>query len=79
VLREDQYLCGGKSAADYPRGFQTVQVRHADVHDDQVRTKQPGLFYGILAIHGFAANFAIPARRQQRANASADYLMIVCD
>ena len=69
----------GKAAANHARRFQTIQVRHADVHDDQVRTKLMGLFHGILPVHGFPANLAILARRQQRANAPADYLVIVCD
>ena len=38
-----------------------------------------GFFHGILPIHRFAANFAVLSCRQQRANAPADYLMIIRD
>jgi hypothetical protein len=68
----------GKIAANHSRGFQTIQVWHADIHDDEVGVKLMRFLDSILPIHGFPANFAIPPCRQQRANASADYFVIVC-
>src|SRR4029077_17584686 len=34
MLGQNQYLRAWKSAADRSRRFQTIQVWHADVHDD---------------------------------------------
>ena len=77
VLRKDQNLRIGKIAANHSRGFQTVEVWHADIHDDKVRMKLVGFLDSILPVYGFPANFAIPPCRQQRANAPANYFVIV--
>jgi hypothetical protein len=79
VLAENQDVDGGKSAPDFTRGFEAVEPRHADVHDDQVGTETPGLFDGIPAVARFATDFDIRPGLQERSNASAHQLVIVGD
>ncbi len=64
-------------AANDAGRLQTIQVWHADVHDDEIGAKLLRFFDRVLPIHGFTANFAVFARRQQSAHASANYLVII--
>ncbi len=79
VLGENEDLRAGKASADDAGGFQTIQVWHADVHDDEVGMKLVSLFDGVLAIHGFAADFAVLLGSQQGADAATDHFVIVGD
>ncbi len=63
MLGEDEHLRGRKGAANHARRFQTVHVRHADVHDDQVGMKLAGLLHGVLPIHRLPADVATLLRR----------------
>ena len=79
VLGENQDLRAGEASADHARRFQTIQVWHADVHDDEVGTEFVSLIDGVLPVHGFAADFAVPLGSQQGADAPPDHFVIVGD
>ncbi len=58
---------------------QTIQVRHGDVHDDDVRLVLLGFGDGFPAGGGFRADFPFRTGRQHRPDASANNLVVVGD
>ena len=60
---QDEHLGAGQRLADLARGFQAVQLRHAEVEHHHVRFQCPRLRDGLAAGGGFAADPEIRARR----------------
>lgn len=52
---------------NFSRGAETIQNRHGDVQDDQIRAQLSGLFKSFLSVRGFAADFDA-ARFKDRAD-----------
>jgi hypothetical protein len=36
MLAQDNYLCLWDGAQDFPSGFETVEVGHTDVHENEI-------------------------------------------
>src|SRR5260370_12021857 len=53
---EDQNFGGGRGFADVASGLDTVEERHADVEDGDVRLVLCGFIDGVAAVGGFGAD-----------------------
>jgi len=63
---------------DFARGAETVEDRHGDIQDDQVRPELQSLGESFLAVGGFPAHLKA-ARFQDRAHTRPQSFMIVND
>jgi hypothetical protein len=79
MLAKNQDIDCGESAPDFTGGFEAVENRHADIHDDKVGSETAGSFDGVAAIARFATDFDIRPGFQERSNASAHQFVIVGD
>src|ERR1700686_1632918 len=77
VLAENQDLGLGKGITNEARGLEAVEVRHADVHDDDIWFKLLGLSDGVPAVNGIAANVEVLRLRKKRAYTTAHNFMVV--
>jgi len=74
---KDQHFGGRNGAGDLPRGFQSVELRHGDVHDRDVRCEFAGELHGLAAIVRFTHDIDVTFGDQQRAQSLAHYGVIV--
>src|SRR6185436_12254886 len=79
VHRQDQDFGRGQCLADLPRRLEAVQVRHADVQDDDVGTQPLRLVARFAPVDGLADELPALLRLEQRAQALADDLVVVGD
>src|SRR6266849_7547455 len=79
VHREDEDAGLGKGFVDAARGFEAVEVRHADVHDDDVRLELLDEGDRLAAGFGFGADFPALLGGQQAFEAAADDVVIIND
>jgi hypothetical protein len=77
VLTQNEHFSAWKRGTDQASSFQPVEIRHADVHDDDVGLKLIGLREAIVAVDGFPTNLKVRASREKRANAATHNFMIV--
>jgi hypothetical protein len=64
----------GREAAG---GFDAVELRHGDIHDDDIGPQAGGEFDGFAAVAGFAHNFEVGLGAQNHAEALPHYGVIV--
>ncbi len=75
--RQNQHLGLRTFLQDVTRGVQSIQLRHADVDDRNVRLELSGFFHGLRASKGFSANLPSSLRFHQRSKPSSDNSMII--
>ena len=69
VRGENEHLGVRDGFANLPGGFQTIEQRHGDVHDDHGGTKFSGQFHRLAAGVRFADHLDIAFGLQQRPEA----------
>src|SRR5437016_14660344 len=79
VNREDHDLGLRIMPEDLPDRSKTVQHRHIDVEDYQVRTKLFCLLDRVLAVYCFAANLQVRLGLKSISDAAAKHFVIVRD
>jgi hypothetical protein len=62
VLAQNDYLGLRKNAADFPGSFKTIQIRHAEIHENKIGQQHFCLLYCIATIDGFATHVKVPLR-----------------
>jgi hypothetical protein len=62
-----------------PRRFKTIQDRHVNIENNQIRLQQRALIYSFLPIGGLAADFPAVLGFQQSAHHAPDVLVIIND
>jgi hypothetical protein len=77
VLAHDDDLCSGQEAFNLTRGFQTIHVRHGDVHDHDVWMLVLCFCYGVAAIDGFTTNGEGTLAGDDGTNSLPDDLVVV--
>ena len=77
MLAQDQDPGIGNLAENQLSGLKTVDVGHADIHQDDVRVQLPCLFDSIKTINCLTTYFQVGARSQYRAETSPKYLVVV--
>src|SRR5262245_34460416 len=60
-------------------GFEPVQARHADVHENDVGPERPGGFDCLESVGRLADDFDLSIRLEDLAKACADERLVVCD
>src|SRR5260370_21073091 len=76
---EDQNFGGGRGFADVASGLDTVEERHADVEDGDVRLVLCGFIDGVAAVGGFGADLPTGARLKKSPETGANYRVIIGD
>ena len=79
VLTDNQYARLGKFLANLLRGFQTVYILHADVHQDNVWSEFLGCFHRFQPVRSFATDLPFGPRFQQGSKALPEEFMVVDD
>ena len=77
VLAQDDYLGLRKYAADFPGGLKAIQIRHAEIHENEIWQQHFCLLYRIATVYGLAANVEVPLRQQERPHPSSYYFVVV--
>lgn len=77
VLAEDQDLGIGTVTANQPRSLKAVHLRHAHVHNDDVRLEFLGFFYRFQSVDGFTGHIKVFPRLQKRAKSRSEYFVVV--
>jgi hypothetical protein len=62
--------------ADESRSFQTIEGRHADVHNDDIGLQLPRLFNRIVPVRRFATHI-VAGLAEKGSHATADNLMVI--
>jgi len=78
-LAEDQHSRFRQNAPNFAGRVEAIQVRHADVHDDDIRFQLFGFFDSVPAVNRFATNFPSASALQQNTNALTDIFMVIRD
>jgi hypothetical protein len=69
-----------RSEQTYQAGrLKTIDIGHAQIHNDQIRFQSTGFFYGVSPVDGFTADFLERSARKQRANAATHGFVIIHD
>ena len=77
VLTQNDYLGLRKHAADFSRGFKTIQIWHAEIHENKIGEQHFSLLYGIATVHGLATHVEISLRQQERPHPSSYDFMVI--
>jgi len=77
VLAKDQDSTARKFAANQLGGLKTVDIGHADIHQDDVGEQLFCLFESIKTIDRFATYFQFSVRFQYRTKTPPKYLVVV--
>ena len=76
---QHQDLRGGPEGGDLPGGLQAVHHRHADIHQDHVRTQLRGARDRFLPVHGLADDLDVGLAVQQGGEAGPDHALVIGD
>jgi hypothetical protein len=76
---EDQDEHARKPEKYLPRRFETIELRHMKIKDDQRWFEDAALFYGILAVGRLAANLPARFSSEQGTKHASDVLIIIDD
>jgi hypothetical protein len=77
VLAQNDYFGLGKHAPDFTRGFKPIQIRHAEIHEDEIGEQHFCLLYCIQAVYGFATHIEVSLGQQKRPHPSSyDFVVI---
>src|SRR5215470_4077116 len=74
---KNQYFCFRNFLADLSRGFHTVELRHAEVENCEIRLEFHGQGDSFAAVLGLSADLPIRSCCQQSDQAAADHFVIV--
>ena len=79
MLAENEHFGIRKRGTNKVSGFQTVQLGHADIHDDDIRIQLSSLFHRILSVNRFATHFVVRVAQDEGANAPANDFVVIND
>src|SRR5580698_6604365 len=79
MKRQDENSQFWKRLMDSTGGLETIQVRHADVHHDDIWLELLGEGNRLSACLGFSANFPSGPRGEELFQAPANDVVIVCN
>src|SRR5580704_10008561 len=77
MLTEDHYLGLGKNAADFPGGIKTIQIWHAEIHENEIGHQHLCLLYCISAVHCFATDVKVSLCHEERSHSSSHYFVVI--
>ena len=77
VLAQNDYFGLRKHATDFPRGFKAIQIRHAEIHEDEIGQQHFCLLYCIQAVYSLATHIEVSLGHQERPHPSSyDFVVI---
>ena len=77
VGREDEHFAGQALLDDLARGLEPVQLRHGDIHDDDIRGELLRHVDGLAAIFGLADHFDVGFGGKEGTDSLAHDRMVV--
>jgi len=77
VLAQDDYLGLRKYAADFPGGLKAIQIRHAEIHENEIWQQHFCLLYRIATVYGLTTDVEVSLRQQERPHPSSYYFVVI--